>query len=118
MSVSEKFTDQPGIEPGTFRLLVRCSTNWAIESDGENIIWINVTLGPSYPFFKYRMDWLVGIINDVCYSIRHLMSGCDLKYTFPFSLCFNTKVNPHSNMMTHTLDVDECRVWFRIDLYV
>ena len=35
MSDSEKFTDQQGIEPVTFRLLVGCSTNWAIESDGE-----------------------------------------------------------------------------------
>ena len=36
MSVSEKFTDQPGIEPaGAIRLLVGHSTNWANESDGE-----------------------------------------------------------------------------------
>ena len=44
MSVGEKFIDQPGIEPGTFHLLVRCYTNWAIESDGEEhwfIYYIN-----------------------------------------------------------------------------
>ena len=32
MSDSEKITDQPGIKPGTFRLLVGCSANWAIEN--------------------------------------------------------------------------------------
>ena len=30
MSVSEKFTDQPGIEPGTFRLLDGCSTKFTL----------------------------------------------------------------------------------------
>ena len=38
MSDSEKITDQPGIEPETFRLLIGCSTNWAIEWDGETLI--------------------------------------------------------------------------------
>ena len=33
----KKYSDHPGFEPGTFSLLVKCSTNSASESDGGNI---------------------------------------------------------------------------------
>ena len=51
MSDSENIAEQPGIEPGTFRLLVGCSTNWAIESDGEEH-WFNYLLGLQLQFLS------------------------------------------------------------------
>ena len=54
MSDSEKFTDQPGIEPGTFRLRVGYSTNWAIESDREEH-WFYDEL--YYIMFIFTLYW-------------------------------------------------------------
>ncbi len=34
----KKSTDHPGYEPGTFGVLVQCSTNWANEWDGRAVI--------------------------------------------------------------------------------
>ena len=44
--LSEKFTDQPGIEPGTFRLLVGCSTKLPTELSSQ--------MGKNMDFIIYR----------------------------------------------------------------
>ena len=37
----------------------------------------------SYSFFKHAVDYSHhSVIHDVIYSVRHLMNGWDLKYTF------------------------------------
>ncbi len=35
-NINENQWNNPGFEPGTFGLLVRCSTDWADDSDGED----------------------------------------------------------------------------------
>ena len=54
-TASEKFTDHPGIEPGTFGSLDQCSTNWANESDGEEHWFYNhMPSVHTYPLTLYN----------------------------------------------------------------
>ena len=50
MSVSEKFTDQSGIKPRICRLLVGCSTKWAVE-------WIDVLPVKSLVIALFDIFW-------------------------------------------------------------
>ncbi len=54
MIASEKIsTDHSGSEPGTLRLLVRCSTNWINESDGEEQWFHHLLAFSSTLFLKH-----------------------------------------------------------------
>ena len=76
MTVSEKFTDHPGFEPGTFRSLNWCSTNWANESEDESRWnYLNALMG-------CRMGLHFGFYYKACICLNILV----LKYNFSAKL--------------------------------
>ena len=98
---SEKFTDQPGIEPGTFRLLVGCSTNWAIESRwGRTLILLSIGLqlqlrqvsGPSQVQFLVG-QWICHCLTFNLWCNKNLFTILiNWTHMMNFTICYSSKL--------------------------